>query len=287
MSEKSTNYKKNFADIPQLIRILSLDVVLGTAGGGLLACKMLDVHPPLSWWIVLPATVWLIYTCDHLLDSIKVKENAQTNRHLFHYRYRKILIFLLVIIGISVFVTSLLVFNRVTIYFGLITGIAVLLYLVLISYLGRQIIPKEMFVALVYTIGIWGVPVIMKDFLLNLSQWLSLGIFCGMAMLNLLVFSWYEMEIDIKSGFNSFATLSGKLKSKVIIRYLFFFVFILIFLMILFSQNDISYIIGGLFLVMNSILWAVFAYPKIFGKYERYRKFGDGIFLIQFVLLGF
>lgn len=285
--ESSHKPKDIIRFLPELFRILSFDVALGTVAGGCLVSKFLHVNMPLLWWFVLPGTVWLIYTCDHLIDSLKVGSKAYTKRHLFHYRNRRVLSVVMILTGSLILILSLYCFSMPVIKFGLITGLAVLVYLVLISYFNKHFISKEVFVAIVYTTGIWGVPVLMHDFSLTPVQWLATGVFAGIALLNLLIFSYYEYDIDQKSGFHSFATKLGISKSKKLIFYLFFVVFMAVFSMVLLCHASLCYKTGGLFLVMTTILWLVFAYPGLFTAKNLYRKLGDGIFLLQFLALLF
>ncbi|MEM8892840.1 MAG: hypothetical protein AAGD28_32975, partial [Bacteroidota bacterium] len=69
------------------LRLLSLDVVMGSLCSAYMVVLLLEVEVPLIFWVALPISVWVIYTADHLLDAYRLKDQAHTPRHLFHNTY--------------------------------------------------------------------------------------------------------------------------------------------------------------------------------------------------------
>ena len=95
-----------------IYQVLSLDVVLGSLAVGMFAVKLLDVNPVLAWWFILPCAVWVVYTLDHLVDGFKRKGASSIYRHRFHYQNRWIIIALILIIGATTFVASILYLDQ-------------------------------------------------------------------------------------------------------------------------------------------------------------------------------
>jgi len=143
----------------QKLSTFSIDVVIGSIFCGAFVVKLLDIQPGFAWWIVLPFSVWILYSLDHLIDGIMCKNSSQTLRNFFYYNYRKevfILIFIFTIINIFFVIVFL---EEQIIYFGLILGLFTGIYLLLVYSFGKKkqlLFQKELFVAIIYTTGIWG-----------------------------------------------------------------------------------------------------------------------------------
>jgi hypothetical protein len=87
----------------KIFQALSLDVVIGAIIFSLAISKYYKVNTPCIILICLAIAIWVIYTCDHLLDAKRIKGNASTHRHQFHQKYNKPLLiatFVLSIIGV-------------------------------------------------------------------------------------------------------------------------------------------------------------------------------------------
>ena len=71
------------------LNILSIDIVIGSVAGGIFVVKLLNIQPGFAWRIILPFSVWIVYSLDHLIDGIIYKNSSLTLRNLFYYHYRK------------------------------------------------------------------------------------------------------------------------------------------------------------------------------------------------------
>ncbi|MCF8303051.1 MAG: hypothetical protein K9I94_07230 [Bacteroidales bacterium] len=269
--------------------ILSLDIALGTLGGGALAKTVTQVSLPLTYWIILPLTVWAIYTTDHLIDGLKVKENAKTLRHYFHYIHAKKLAVAGALSATIAISLAIAYFNILLIYFGLGLGMVVLLYFVVIKISENKqywLFQKEFTIAFAYTAGIWGAPVIIAHFNLNLIEWLMIGVFFLIALSNLLLFSWFEYDVDKNSNFKSFVRMIGKQNTTVILRYVFLTVLIVELTLTVKLFNDAGNTAPAIILLMMTVvLSTLFLAPKFFVKKHKYRFAGDCIFILPIMLL--
>ena len=133
-----------------LIRILSLDVVAGALATGAMVTRIMKVSMPWSWWIVLPMSVWVMYTTDHLMDAYRLKEQAHTPRHLFHHQYFTLLaviaaVSLLLCIGVMPWFLPVEL-----VVMGVVVGLAAMAHLGLVSWLKDRVawfLHKELGVA--------------------------------------------------------------------------------------------------------------------------------------------
>jgi hypothetical protein len=264
----------------RLISILSMDVALGAACCAAWFAYHFDVHLRVYALICLGLTVWIIYTADHLMDALKLKTEASTTRHRFHQKHFKLLIVAMLIAGIIDL--SLLFFIRAQVlYAGLGLSGVVLAYLLLNRWLNFL---KEIVVAIVYCSGVLLPAISLKATPLTLADVLLIVLFFLTALINLLMFSWYETESDKRDGYNSFSIKFGTEFTHSLLSVLFIVqgMFILAY-----------WVISGEFLpllllfVMNCVLFMLFKTPENFRKSEKYRLWGDAVFLLPGLFLAF
>ena len=77
--------------------ILSLDVVAGALAGMLFFSDLLGVEVSGKAFVVLALAVWSIYTFDHLWDAKSTKNIPRSDRHYFHYRNFRPMVFAFVL----------------------------------------------------------------------------------------------------------------------------------------------------------------------------------------------
>lgn len=267
----------SFGKFYRYINILSIDVAVGATLSAAFFVR-------LTGFTILPAgaaslglTVWVIYTVDHLLDAVKLKTLASTVRHRFHQVYFwEMVIAVMVVLTI---ISTLLFFIRPEIFqSGIVLFVLVVAYLLVHRYLNYF---KEFLVAVLYTGGIL-LPALTRaasplQFLLR-AECL---VFLIAALLNLLLFSWFEMKQDKEDGHPSFANYFGEQFTKKIISIL-FMVQSLLLLYLLITNFRIESII---LFTMSVVLALLMMFPKLFRQQERYRLLGDAIFLFPCLVL--
>ncbi len=246
------------------IRILSLDIVTGAVILLRFFCIQLNVHVSWRVYILLGITVWLIYTLDHIRDAEKAPQSKRA-RYVFHRKHKKILV--IISTGLGVFIIPFIFFIPVEILLGgLFLGLLLLIYLLIQDKLA-SIFSKELYVALVYSLGILMVPtVIKKEFRFDMGLLLML-----LSFANLILFSWFEEHEDSRDGFDSLATRLGKERLEKLI--LIVVSTGLAISILTFNELHTFFFVG--FFIYS--LMAVF--PQWFRGDQRYRIFGDGIFL--------
>jgi hypothetical protein len=265
---------------------LSVDVAIGALAGGLLAQRICGVALDAVWYVVLPISVWVIYTLDHLLDARRLGAGAHTARHLFHHRYFKEIAAVMALLGALALVLAIWGMGLRGLAFGV--GMAALAggHLLLVRWAGSRVAPwllKELGVGVVYVLGIWGWPLLSAWPAIGGAMLLPLLQYMALALANLLAFSWYERDSDAADGHTSFVRAIGSRAAQGCIWGL-----LLVVLaggplgLALGWQMDwaVQAVLGGMALVTGTLL----VWPKWMTQGERYRLVGDGVFLLPFLL---
>jgi 4-hydroxybenzoate polyprenyltransferase len=214
----------------------------------------------------------MIYTADHLLDAHKIKNEASTLRHKFHQQHFGILIGALILTGIIDFI--LLFFLRTqVIYAGIFLICLVTVYLLLNRWLSYV---KEIAVGLLYCGGVMLPALSLRAFELNAMHVVVMICFFFTALINIMMFSWFDHNSDVRDGYNSFSVKFGKAFTRKFLIALFILQVILL-LFLFFHRNFVVLIMLA---SMNSVLCLIFVRSEKFNKTERYRLAGDLVFLI-------
>jgi 4-hydroxybenzoate polyprenyltransferase len=170
--------------------------------------------------------------------------------------------------------------RRSLLEYGLALSVIVALYLIISHYLKML---KEVFIAFIYTLGVM-LPGL-ADRGHRVDQWdlLFMFNFFLIAVANLLIFSWFDVQKDRADGHPSFVTFYGRKKARVIVYGLFFFaVANLTYLGIIQPSNVFPVLI---LFVMMMILVLILRFDGHFGKEDRFRFVGDAVFFVPAIYL--
>lgn len=182
-----------------VIEVLSLDICVGVLGSGALARYVLKSNMKCAWWLLLPASVWVVYTADHLMDARKVGVTAKNARHDFHARYFRVLATTAAAMALLCLVTAVLYLKEEVVAGGLlIAGLSVMH--VMLAYWGKVKFGKEVSVAVIYVCGVWLSPWINRTVVPTYFEFLSFGFFLFAVVLNLFMNSVIEYRIDRADG---------------------------------------------------------------------------------------
>ncbi len=270
-----------------LIQILSLDVVLGAGVSTVFVAKFLVAPIPYSSLLALCVCVWLIYTADHLFDAYNLGLNvAHTARHRYHQtRFKTIALAwgLVALLGIGIL---FYLPSRLFLY-GSLLAVLVLLYALLLKYTSlRTWLPKEFATAMFYTTGVFLPALATYGAPLPWSASVLFFQYFFLALANLLLFSWFEVDTDQQDGYPSFALSVGRPLVCLFIYGCLAVVGIssLAFLGLV-AASGVTVAAQGTMLVMTLILLVLTLWPAYFQKHERYRLLGDGIFALPIIPL--
>ena len=256
----------------QIANILSLDVVMGAIVSSCFISTFFSVT--LSGWhyMALGATVWIIYTGDHLLDAKRAGRPASTLRHTFHQRYFHVmLIGVVIMVVVDILVISQL--SREIMKAGIVLIIPIGLYLMLQRFLSFF---KELVGAAFYTVGISMPTVVNSHFLFSSLEIIIVIHFLLVAWMNLLLFSFFDKAPDQLDQRVSFATELGERTTKLMILILYSTTLVLTMIEY-FWFGEYS---GFVLFIMGSILVSMVAFRRFFETSDRYRLIGDAVFFL-------
>jgi hypothetical protein len=269
---------RSLLQLYRVLNILSIDVVAGAVICALYFAQVFQVQILAYGLVALALTVWIIYTTDHLRDARKIGKIASSKRHQFHQANFNTL---LLTVAVALLVDCLMLFfiRKQVFVWGAWLIAFVALYLLLHR---KFAFLKEFFVAIMYMAGVLLLSLAVTTMAIS---WLQVGLmmqFFILALLNLLIFSWYDSESDSSDNLSSFVTRFGKPFTEKFIRFLF---------AILFAFNISQLILSGAYryilvaTLMMIVLFLIFIFPRVFGRNDFYRLLGDSIFMFPIVIL--
>lgn len=268
-------------------------MVLGSVAGASLAaflCGTLNTMP-WSWWLLLPLTVWLIYTSDHLLDARRIGPGSATYRHQFHYRHFRALALLVILTGFVACVLILGFLPQSLLATGAWLGAAALVHLACAQWIGFRAYPAEAVIALLYTAGIWFGPLLAAQPGTQSPAsapeiQACIALFALSAFTNLLVFSLFERETDAHETPNRMVVLLGLNASRALLYGCGLLAAIPAGYLLwnsMYAAGNSSAVLPGIALLMfAAVLIPQFVYGlrNHFARDERYRAVCDGVFLL-------
>jgi 4-hydroxybenzoate polyprenyltransferase len=145
---------------------------------------------------------------------------------------------------------------------------------------------KEIIVALVYTCGVIVGPFSLYQGTLTTPHILVTIQFAVLAFSNLLLFSYFEMEIDLHQNFGSLPRSIGKSTARSLVMGLLLFVMLTVLVCWLTCpEQDVIKNSQWIILLMSFSLMAIYKWSEFFRQHDRYRFLGDGIFFIPVLVL--
>jgi len=200
----------------------SFDICLGVIGLMLPLYFQIKVKPTLTWFFILPSTVWIIYFFDHLLDNLKTSA-VISERHAFIQKHELVL---KIIAALIIIVNALLVIKYFSFY-HLIKSVWIILICIiyfLLNYFKIKWFIKEFFAAIVYAGGICFYPYVVNE---NnfISQFFIIA-FCMqlfvLALINLLQISIRETNTDKDLQVKNISNVIGQKLSNLLLIVLYF-----------------------------------------------------------------
>jgi hypothetical protein len=227
--------------------------------------------------ISLGLTVWVIYTADHLIDAKRLIHPAATERHRFHQKYFRVLL-VLAVIATMVDAIQLFFIRKVVFIDGLVLTIVILVYFLIQRSLKLF---KELTGAVLYVGGVLLIPWSVKDIHATGYEIMLIIQFALTALINLVLFSWFDKQQDEQDRQSSFATVMGENPTKNSLVSLFVIqACIAVTLIFIGDARPVVVLI-----MMNTLLLTIFLNKKYFETNDRYRLLGDAIFLLPIVYI--
>jgi hypothetical protein len=194
----------------RIVRQLSLDIVAAGVAGGAFAMHVTGARMPPGWWLVLPASIWVIYTLDHLVDGLGAGPDAANPRHRFHATFGGALTIAMFAVG-SAALAGALSWLPVEVWFAgaVVAAMAVAHVLAATRRSFPAWLPKEASVAIVYVAGLWCGPLVLAA-RRDASVFVALAAHVAVALAYLLLYAWYEVDVDRRDRSASLAALRGR-----------------------------------------------------------------------------
>jgi len=263
-------------------RLFSLDIIAGALASCLFAFKIIDVPASIPLFIVLGISVFSIYSFDHIVDGIRKEGFTDTGSHRFFFVHRKVLIgivILAVMAGISLAVIFL---DKEIIKFGIFVGIFLIVYFLFNQTKNtawQKMFFKEFWIAVIYTLVIWGLPIIENSYLVEIPAILMAISFGFLVLGNVLIYSYYGFISDGLEREKSIAIQFGRKKSRMfIILALCFSADALLAELIFFHLfRSIDYTV---LILMNFGLMLIIYQKDKFEKNNLYGVLADALFLL-------
>ena len=272
------------------LRLVSVDVALAALGGGVMAARVLGASPRPAFYVLLPASVWVVYTLDHLMDARRMGATAATPRHRFHGRHAGVLWAVLVPTAAVCGVGGLVALSTVGVAFGVGMATLVCLHELIVKWAGSRASPllvKELGVGVIFTAGTWGLPAIVRWHQAGPPSWPAValaGQYMLLAGVNLVEFSMFEARRDAAAGQTSFVRAVGRAAAGRVVVALLATQAVLAAAVACVHPDRIDLAADAVLLLMTVGLAAVLAFPRSFVRHERYRTLGDGVFLLPLLL---
>jgi 4-hydroxybenzoate polyprenyltransferase len=276
----------SISSVLRIIRLFSLDIVAGAIAALVFSSTVMGTQLHRGYYLIMGITVWLIYTVDHLMDGAKSggKSEVYSRNFFFHNRVPIILAVLLLL----VFDFRLIIYrlDEKIIEFAMGPGIAVMVYLVLNRFYGNSskwFFIKEVWITIIYTLAIWGGPVIYAGDIISLPQMMIIGSFGLIIFGNVLIYSIYERETDELEGHRSFVSDFGLKTTVNTAVYSTVVSIILALSAVIMLHSDLLYSIPLVLIATGLLL--ILSYPGIFGIRQRYGIIADLLLLLFLLVL--
>lgn len=260
---------------------LCLDVVLGAVLSGISFVQLLevDVHP--FYWVVLAISVWIVYTFDHLVDAQRLKDTANTKRHLFVHRNFRVLLILVMVAGIVDLALVIGYLDRQILLFGL--GMALMggIYFLILHIRGARKTPglaKEIIVSGIYVLGVAGIPFLKSGFQADRTTWFFLLGFTTLVFADVLLLSIYDADSDRLDQHHTLVQLLGTRSLQRLVGMLCLGccgVSILLFLELPSLEHGI---LSAVLLIMAASIFLLLRFEPYFRIQERYRFLAEMVF---------
>ena len=223
------------------------------------------------------------------MDGISLKQKAATFRHHFHYRNRGSLFSILIITACITTGMAIAEMPPRIILFGLIIGALVIAYQLFIFFLtGKNslLLSKEISIAIIYTTGIWGGPILLMQGDWTGVQIIIMLLFLLLAFSNTTLLSYFDYQNDLQSSQISFSIQYGKKRTSALLKTLLSLSVLVCMGFLLFTQADRIDQYSFIILLMMSILMLTMIFkPHVFQKKNYYKALLESVFLMPALIL--
>ena len=250
----------------RFIRKWSLDIMTGAIASLSFAAKITGIELGIPIYLILGMVVFLIYGFDRMADSILLQDKERKWEVRSFFKYRKIFLVNFGIPGAITLFSAIYFLPRELLIFGLILSLCMMVYFIFlfIPVLKKTaIFYKEVWVGIIYTSCIWGIPA-------SLSSWPDYIVFTP------LILAFFFLVLNNVFIFSFFESDFKKYRIHVLLSILFSF---LILIFTIFSNNyslEVYIILGSMAILLSCIL----VFKGKLKKNHHYGILADAVFLL-------
>jgi len=267
----------------EILQFLSIDVVVGTLCMAVFATRILNVTANPIWWIILPLSVWVVYSLDHIVDSRKKRDKAVIQRHRFHYIYRRHIITAIAIAAIICLTLCILFLEKQIIIYGSILSGFIFCYLLIIHFSTKKksiLLQKELIIAVVYTLGIFLAPLIWYNGIPSYPTLYVIFVIFLLAWFEGIMISWFDYDQDIIDGHTSFTIVVGKENTQRFLVFGHMLIEVSLIVGLIITPVSLLFYVLLILLVMNALLGIMMLFPESKMSLNYHRLIGDSVFIL-------
>lgn len=266
----------------RFLNSLSFDTALGAVSFTIVVSYTLQIGINPSVYLALFVSVLSIYNIDHLIDSKRLKKGEKSIRHAFYQEHMYVLfawqVVLLIVGSVTIF------YIPVEVLWGGITFLLLLgvYFLVIFKFSYADFWWREVVVALGYTLAVALVPFLSMPPTFGMAHLWLIGLIFFIALSNLWVFAIYEVDIDQGQNHHSIARITNiNNLEKMAGTIIGLTIMAIIGLTIYFN----SLLLGGIFLLIESVYLILLKKQPYFKKAENYRLIGECVLILPGMLI--
>jgi 4-hydroxybenzoate polyprenyltransferase len=175
----------------------------------------------------------------------------------WHHNNRKILWPILLVTGMAIAGLSLAFLPAKILIFGCIMGGGVFLYAIMHQGMpgkNRIYLLKEGWISILYTAGIWGVPLLSSPEAPGIRVWLTILFYTGLVGVNVLIYALHDPHLDGQESQQTFATRYGRQATFHLLKLLILSILMLILVASLTLDDLTFWKVYLILLVMTALL---------------------------------
>ncbi|MCK4856200.1 MAG: hypothetical protein KAT31_18100, partial [Bacteroidales bacterium] len=144
---------------------------------------------------------------------------------------------------------------------------------------------KEGWISIIYTVGIWGVPLLSYGAVPDIPVLLTIIIYLLLVLINVLIYSYHDYHTDCQESQQTLATVYGRKITFHLLRLLILSVLMLIMSAFLILDDQAMGKVYIILLSMTTLMGLIIAFPRLFSKNERYDFLADAVFFLPGLLV--
>ena len=141
---------------------------------------------------------------------------------------------------------------------------------------------KETFIAILYTCGVLLLSIPVSSIELSSAHYVLIIQFLATALANLLMFSWFDRDLDQQDKRYSFVTKAGEGTTRAVLWFLLILILTLTLIQCIKEVLLVPSLIVG---AMGLILAVIFIFRESLAKNDYYRLLGDAVFFLPSIYL--